>query len=60
MKEIRQLLICKFFQAHKYQIHKEIDKLDVKGNKIGIVIISKCANCGKITSKTIYTETDRM
>lgn len=60
MKEIRQLLVCKLLQAHKYQIHKEVDKLDPKGNKIGIVIISKCVNCGKVVSKSVITEIDRM
>lgn len=57
---MKEILMCKLLGAHKYQIHKETDKLDPKGNKIGIVIVSKCVNCGKIKSNTIFTEIDRM
>ena len=53
---MKQNIWCKFLNLHKYEIIKEEDKLDPKGNRIGIVIISRCANCGKITHKTIYTE----
>ena len=37
---------------------KKQNKTDPKGNVIGIVIISRCSNCGKIKAKTIYTETN--
>lgn len=33
-------------------------KTDPKGNIIGLVIISRCSNCGKINAKTIYIETN--
>lgn len=47
---------CKLFHLHKYQILKEEDKIDNKGNIIGKVIISICSNCGKLKQTTIYTE----
>lgn len=53
---MKQNLWCKFFGLHKYEIIKEEKKTDPKGNVIGFVIISRCTNCGKIKSKTIYTE----
>ena len=53
---MKQNIWCKFLNLHKYEIIKEEDKLDPKGNRIGRVIISRCANCGKITHKTIYIE----
>ena len=60
MKDIIQRLMCKFLGNHKLEPYLESDKLDPKGNKIGIVIVSKCTICGRIISKTIYTEIDRM
>jgi hypothetical protein len=55
---MKQNLWCKFFGLHKYEIIKQEKKTDPKGNAIGIVIISRCTNCGKISSKTVYTEND--
>ena len=47
---------CKFFGSHKYEPYKEEDAVDAKGNKIGIIIISKCAFCGRIKHDVVYTE----
>ena len=47
---------CRFFNLHKYEIIKEENITDRHGNIIGITIISKCSNCGKIKHYTIYTE----
>lgn len=53
---MKQNVWCRFFGLHKFEVFKQENKTDPKGNTIGIVIISRCSNCGKITSKTIYTE----
>ena len=55
---MKQNLWCKFFGLHKYEINKKKKKTDPKGNVIGLVIISRCTNCGKIKFKTIYTESN--
>ena len=36
---------------------KEEELREAHGNVVGKVIISRCTNCGKVTSKLIYTET---
>lgn len=48
---------CKFFGIHKYEVLKEEELREAHGNVVGKVIISRCTNCGKVTSKLIYTET---
>lgn len=53
---MKQNLWCKFLNLHKYEIIKEEKKTDAKGNNIGLVIVSRCTNCGKIKHYTIYTE----
>lgn len=53
---MKQNLWCKFFKLHKYEIIREEKKVDAKGNSIGIVIISRCTNCGKIKHTVVYTE----
>lgn len=53
---MKQNIWCKCFNLHKYEIIKEEDKTDRKGNVIGKIIISKCSNCGRIKATTIYTE----
>ena len=55
---MKQNVWCKFFGLHKFEVFKQDEKTDPKGNVIGLVIISRCSNCGKITSKTIYTESN--
>lgn len=53
---MKQNVWCRFFGLHKFEVFKQENKTDPKGNTVGLVIISRCSNCGKITSKTIYTE----
>jgi len=40
---------------HKSDIHKEIDLTDLKGTVVGLVIINRCDNCGKITHTKVKT-----
>lgn len=40
---------------HQNEIYREDDLTDVRGNKIGKVIISVCKNCGKIKQTRIIT-----
>ena len=47
---------CRFLGIHRYEVYKEEELTDVKGNVIGKVIISKCSNCGKIKYTRVYTE----
>ena len=49
---------CKIFGIHKYEVLKEEELRDAHGILVGKVIISRCSNCGKIKSKTIYTESN--
>lgn len=53
---MKQNVWCRFFNLHKYEVMKEETLLNRHGDIIGTVIILKCSNCGKVTSKTIYTE----
>lgn len=53
---MKQNIWCKLFNLHKYEVFKEEDRLDSKGNKIGLVIVSRCSNCGKLKHTIIYTE----
>lgn len=40
---------------HNNEIYREEPLTDVRGNKIGKVIISICKNCGKIKTTRIIT-----
>lgn len=51
-----QNIWCKVFRLHKYEIIKEEDFTDMKGNVIGKVYISRCTHCGKIHRTVILTE----
>lgn len=51
---MKQDLKC-FFRLHKYEVFKEEELKDYRGDIIGKVIISRCANCGKIKSIKIKT-----
>lgn len=48
-----ELIKC-LFGIHKYEIYKEEEVTDIKGNLIGKVIVSICTKCGKI--KTNYID----
>ena len=43
------------FGLHKYEAYKEEELTDVRKDVIGKVIISRCANCGKIRVDKIRT-----
>lgn len=43
------------FGLHKYEVYKELDLTDVRGNIIGKIIVTKCSKCGKIHKKNIIT-----
>lgn len=43
------------FGLHKFEVYKELDLQDVRGNTIGKTIITKCIKCGKIRKKNIIT-----
>lgn len=43
------------FKLHKYEVYKEEEYKDVRGNIIGKIIINRCSNCGKIKSIIIET-----
>ena len=54
---MKQNIWCKFFNLHKYEIIKEIpitSKYD-SNVQIGMNIVSRCTNCGKIKNKVIST-----
>lgn len=40
---------------HEFEVYKEEPYLNVKGNQIGTIIISRCKHCGKITTKRVET-----
>lgn len=49
--------LCKLeclFGIHNYEVYKEIELHDYRNNAIGIVIISKCKDCGKIYETKVY------
>ena len=49
--------LCKLgclFGIHNYEVYKEIELCDYRNNTIGLVIISKCKDCGKIHETKIY------
>lgn len=43
------------FRLHKYEVYKEEELKDVRGDIIGKVIINRCINCGKIKYTIIET-----
>lgn len=47
-----------FFGLHKFEVLKEEVVKHPYGTVVGTVVISRCKNCGKIKSKTIYTDTN--
>lgn len=49
--------LCKLgclFSIHNYEVYKEIELRDYRDNAIGLVIISKCKDCGKIHETKVY------
>lgn len=45
-----------FIGSHNYEIYKELEVTDKNNNSVGINIVSRCVNCGKI--KSIFVPTD--
>ena len=45
---------------HKYEVLKEEPVKHPYGTIVGTVIVSRCTNCGKLKSKTIYTDTNNI
>lgn len=54
MSKIMSNIKCKF-GLHEYEVYKEEDCITPKGNKIGVIIISRCKHCGKIAAKQVIT-----
>lgn len=42
------------FGLHKYEVYKEENIEDARGNVTGKTIINRCKNCGKIKENKIY------
>lgn len=54
---MNQNVWCRFFRLHKYEIIKEIPIISrYNDSQIGINIVSRCTNCGKIKNKVIATK----
>lgn len=43
------------FGLHQYEVYKELELNNVRNDIIGTVIVSRCANCGKIKTSKVYT-----
>ena len=41
---------------HKYEVLEKKDIKNLYGAIVGMTIISRCTNCGKIKETTIYTD----
>ena len=41
---------------HKYEVLEKKEVINPYNAKIGIIIISRCSNCGKINEDIIYTD----
>ena len=46
------------FGLHQYEIYKEENFTDARGNIIGKIIINRCIHCGKIQDTRIQTTTN--
>lgn len=44
-----------FIKLHKFEVYKEEELKNIKGDVIGKVIISRCSNCGKIKIDKVIT-----
>ena len=41
---------------HKYEVIEKKDVINPYSAIIGMIIISRCTNCGKIKETTVYTD----
>ena len=46
---------CLLYGGCEYEVYKEDPYVDIRGNIIGTVIVSRCAHCGKIKSTEVRT-----
>ncbi len=47
-----------FFGVHNNEVYKEIELKDCRDNSVGIVIINRCKDCGKIHETKVYNVVD--
>lgn len=51
-----------FVGLHQYEVYKEVEVIkqqeDSKAVVVGINIVSRCSNCGKVTTKFVATDSD--
>jgi len=47
-----------YFGLHHYEIHKELEVKDSNDTTVGINIVSRCSNCGKIKVEFVATNAD--
>ena len=45
-----------FIGLHHYEVYKEVEVKDTNDTTIGINIISRCTNCGKIKIESVATD----
>ena len=45
-----------FIGLHHYEVYKEVEVKDTNDTTIGINIISRCTNCGKIKIEFVATD----
>nr|DAG89551.1 MAG TPA: RNHCP domain protein [Crassvirales sp.] len=53
---MKQNFWCRIFNLHKFEVYKETPIKDRHDNQIGLAIVSRCTNCGKVKSVKVYTE----
>lgn len=44
-----------FIGLHHYEVHKEVEVKDSTDSTVGINIVSRCSNCGKIKVEFVAT-----
>lgn len=45
-----------FIGLHHYEVHKEVEVKDSTDATVGINIVSRCSNCGKIKVEFVATD----
>lgn len=45
-----------FIGLHHYEVYKEVEVKDINDTTVGINIISRCTNCGKIKIEFVATD----
>ena len=45
-----------FIGLHHYEVYKEVEVKDTNDTTVGINIISRCTNCGKIKIEFVATD----